>query len=408
MNVSIYRGLLCAVVLALAGRAAAEDQAQAPSKFRFELHGFVTASLYGQDANMAVNGGGQSALYVTKQYPSDKLSLGGDVRQTRLNFSLAGPQILGGATPKGVVEVDFFGGDSGGVFGDTSVIPRLRLAYLELNWGGNTIFRAGQDYQLVLGIVPETVGHCAFSLAYTAGLLGWRYPGAEVFQIVPVGGSKIELALQVQRGAWATSQTTVTTPSGTTTIPNNAALDLGSASGVPQVEARAKLKSQAFEAFVAGHYSRVDTNGPGVPGGPQLDVMAGNGGAKIKVADFTLQGSGFYGKNLLPIFGESLATPSTEGIGTDVVEYGGWGQAGYNLTSQLSAWAMVGISHLNYADAAAAGIDRVRNIVGSGMLRYATGGFAVAMEYAHWFTTYRSFSTVQEGNQLMASAAYNF
>src|ERR1035437_5610858 len=81
--------------------------APAPPAFEFALHGFVSGSLFMQDSPTGINSG-QDALWASGRYDTDKLVLGGDVRQTRLNFSVKGPQVLGGATPKGVVEADFF------------------------------------------------------------------------------------------------------------------------------------------------------------------------------------------------------------------------------------------------------------------------------------------------------------
>src|SRR5512146_1054803 len=116
-----------------------------PPQFKFELHGFVSGTLYVQDANLS--GNGQNALgwalpasaTVPNPPTQDRLAFSGDVRQSRFNMSLAGPAVLGGATPKGVFELDFFGNFGSGAFGDVSLTPRMRLAYGELNWGAHRI-----------------------------------------------------------------------------------------------------------------------------------------------------------------------------------------------------------------------------------------------------------------------------
>lgn len=52
---------------------------------------------------------GMFALTYPGNAKVDRMNWVGDVRQTRLNFSVKGPTVLGGATPTGVVEIDFFG-----------------------------------------------------------------------------------------------------------------------------------------------------------------------------------------------------------------------------------------------------------------------------------------------------------
>ena len=186
------RTVVCAALLAATTAAGAQEK---KPDFVFAFHGFVGGSLYMQDAVMNANG--QNAWFVRAQPNQDRLQLSGDVRQTRFNFSLAGPSVMGGATPKAVVEFDLFGGQAanspanGGAnnvtssFGDSSVSPRLRIAYAELGWQNSTV-RVGQDHQLILGIIlPATVGHVANPLTACAGTIGWRAAGATFFQNVP-------------------------------------------------------------------------------------------------------------------------------------------------------------------------------------------------------------------------------
>src|SRR6185503_13801853 len=80
-----------------------------PSPFTFALHGFVSGSMYMQDTAVA-SGQGNGAIFGPADLSTDKWLLGGDVRQTQLKFTVAGPEVLGGATPNAIVEVDFLGG----------------------------------------------------------------------------------------------------------------------------------------------------------------------------------------------------------------------------------------------------------------------------------------------------------
>ena len=102
MTVRFLRSAVCAMLLAAAGTAAAADE------LKFEFHGFVGASLYTENGVMN-SGGGQAAWFVSSVPTVDKSVLGGDVRQSRLNFTLTGPQLWDGAVARGFAEIDFFG-----------------------------------------------------------------------------------------------------------------------------------------------------------------------------------------------------------------------------------------------------------------------------------------------------------
>ncbi len=413
MKVSVFRSAVCAVLAALAATAMAEEAKQGP---KFEFHGFVGGSLFAQDA--VFNGYGEQIFYVTKQPNQDTLIFGGDARQTRLNFSLAGPPVFGGAIPKGVAEFDFFSALSNSTVATTAntgtiaVTPRLRLSYAELNWGA-TIFRIGQDNDLIGGSFSTTsVGHIPQSYSYGAGYLSTRHLDAEIFQTVPAGDMKAELALQVMAPTSGTSDVFSTQ------------LTTAESSGIPGFEARARLyKPKLFDGYVVGHWSRRDRNGqdnvtPNVAAlGEKQDVAAGSVGLKLTPGPLTIQGQGYVGKNLAEFSGGlGQAVPNNKG---DVHEWGAWGQLGFNMTPEFSAWAFVGTEHENYKEA----IDtfgtgaRLQNVTLAGMLRYMDGGYALALEYVHMHTKYAAPvansvkaapNGVLDGNQLMLSGFYFF
>ncbi|MCE9576965.1 MAG: hypothetical protein K8W52_27715 [Deltaproteobacteria bacterium] len=381
----------------------------APPAMRLEVHGFVGGSLYLQDAAIGpFNGGG--AWFVTGAPTSDRWSLGGDVRQSRINISVAGPPVMAGATPKAVVELDLFGGNGAGAFGDASVLPRLRVAYAELGWAHSTV-QVGQAASLVLAMVPATVGHAAYPLTYSAGTIGWRFPGVFATHTIALAAPKtaIEVAAMIARPAWQN--------------PNNAAFDakpfvsqdsfgmgLGEASGLPQLEARIKFVSPRLEAFGAAHFHRVDRTGTGAGAGAQvdLDVVAANAGIKLKLAPITVAASGYVGKNLAPLCGTLLQFQGA--ASGDVHEWGAWTQAEYAITPQLSAFALAGIARPRASEARAAGLTRIDNRVASGMMRYLVGGYAVGLEVTRWHTRVISGagSTLLRGDQVMTSATFTF
>lgn len=418
-----------------AAKGAADSVAPAPPPatevVKFEFHGFAGVSLYGQNASFTALGGGEGAWFVVPPaLTDDRFVLGADVRQTRMNFSLTGtPLGLWGfkVMPKAVVELDFFGGTSFGNFGDSSLFPRLRLAYADLVVG-NTTLRLGEDHQLVLGILlPSTVGHLAFPLSYQAGTIGWRYPGLTVFENLLISESQvIELAFQVTKAPWVVSQSSVVTnatvtPNTTIAIPGSFGTDNGAASGLPAIEARVKYKSAPLDVFVAGHWSQVDKSGVGTsfPSDDKRTVLALTAGIRLAIAPVTVLGAGYVGRNTAPLLGSLLQFQALDQATGDIKDRGVWGQLGVDLTSELSAWALGGIAKPDQSDVFAARQTRLQNTVGSGMLRYKIEGFALGLEYTHWVTetlidaatgaaSPAGVSTNISGNQLMLSGMYFF
>jgi hypothetical protein len=436
--VKVFRTVVCAVIAALAATAMAEEAKPGP---KFEFHGFIGGSIFEQDA--VFNGYGQQIFFVNKQPNQDKLQFGGDARQTRLNFSLAGPAVLGGAIPKGVAEMDFFsaltnatlvtgvtatktGADVTNVTttttstGPIAVTPRLRVAYAELNWG-TTIFRIGNENDLVLGSFgPTSVGHIPQSFGYGAGYIGTRHVDAEVLQTMPAGDMKLELGFQVQSQIGGTADSFAAT--GMTTA---------EASGIPGLEARVRLiMPKLADVYVAGHFQQFDRNGQNntLPTGTIGDtqyVNAGTIGVKVTPGPLTLQGQAYVGKNL----GDGGMTGgvgnAVSNVQHDFHEWGAWGQVGFNLTPEFSAWGFIGTERANnFADAIATLGPNVRlaNTTFAGMLRYMEGGYALALEYVHMHTRYGSPQATapvavnnvltpqaqMDGNQLMLSGMYFF
>jgi hypothetical protein len=409
-----FRWAACAVILGAASAAAAQEGP------KFELHGFVGGSLYAQDA--VFNDFGQKVFFVTKTPNSDRTIFGADVRQTRLNFSVAGPRILHGAIPKAVVEIDWFGptnlasstttnADGTVTVNQTStadynLVPRLRLAYAELAWSP-VVIRVGQDTVLLAGFFPATVGHIANPFALGAGLLFSREQMVEIFYTARADDTRIELAVQVMKPTSNASKLDVTGQS------------YAESSGLPGVEGRVRLiVPKLVEAYVAGHWNSIDRNGMGntvaLPAGftSRQTVAAGNVGAKLTLGPLTVQGQAYVGNNI----GYQSNFDSVPGISQgDLHEWGAWGQVGYNITPELSAWAFIGTTHPNY-DEAKALRAKLQNTTTHAMLRYQQGGYAIGLEGLHMITHYASNPAnseaskggVLEGNQLMLSGMYFF
>jgi hypothetical protein len=392
-----------------------------PPAFVFELHGFISTTGYFQDAQFAAAGGGQSALFLTgtsgvapnapggQKWTADKPVFGFDIRQTRLNFSVRGPTVMGGAVPKAVAEFDLYGSaefSGTGNFGDVSVLPRIRVAYVELNWeNGRHIIQIGQQNMLTIGIVPQSLSHIAFPATYTAGTVGWRQPGFWGWHTFG-DDLKLELAWSVQRAGWANTVL-------------HEGLNDGVSSGLPAFEARAKLMmGKAFNMWLSGHWQTVDTNGPNQiavqNSNNDLVTVLGTVGLNGTLGPIAYAGSAWYGKNTGPLLGNILQFTPTAGFNAyrvDIFGYGVWGQVGMNLTKNLSAWFTYGLDHPVYENILqinSAAVPRLRNQNMVVMARYQDGGFAIGAEWLYNRTSTTTSIDTLVGNQFSVSGNYYF
>jgi len=340
--------LLFAIAVGVSTTAAAQEK----SDFTFAFHGYIAGSLYYQDQQV-FPGNGQQAWLVNSQANTHTKLFGSDVRTSRLNFSLAGPKVLAGATPKGVVEFDFSNNAGPGTFGDASLLPRFRLGFAELNWG-NTAVRFGQDHQLLIGsspwqapFVPASAGHLGYPLSYQAGEIGWRVPTIALYQQMPMpGGLNAEFALAVMRSQWRAPIDVVATIPGTFSAAATAVVpewstpvtSHGEESGLPAVEARLQVASREYRLFVSGHYGQAHRAGFGIDeaaGRPNdIDIIAGQVGARAIIGPVVVQGMAYVGKNLAP-FVANLVQFQNDDRG-NVHEWGAWGQLGFNFTPEWS------------------------------------------------------------------------
>ncbi len=415
--------------------------AQDKPAFTFTFKGFVGASVFLQDASMgityvgAANQTGQIPVFAANAlYPTDKVILGGDVRQTRMNFSVKGPAVMGDMTPNGVVELDWSGGAGAPPFGDENLLPRIRLAYVELGNPSHTL-RVGQFHNLLVAFIPATAAHIAFPFSYAAGMIGWRSPGI-TYQYKTTAGSNLnlELGLQVNRNSW----NDITAP-----------ISLGEASGLPQVQARVMLSSGRtasawplypvadWLAYAAFHYDQKDLTGPGAVNGlnqeDKLTTFAVQAGAKLNVVpNLTLAFNGWYGQNAGNLLGHNVqigpvAQSAANQDLASVSGFGAWGQAGYAFGGHWSVWGFLGVDRPDWEDAAwafgattAATAARVRNVNSAAMLAWRDGPVVFGLEWLHSFTTYGYGTPVAGGaptsvttfarnaNQVLLTADYFF
>ena len=405
------KALAFALLLGCAALASAQE-APKPSPFTFALHGFVSMSACSQDGAYSLSECQQS-LMAAAEPAADSNSLAFDVRQSRFNFSVKGPQVFAGATPTAVLEIDFFQGFGAGAFGDVSLLNRLRLAYSELNWGNHRL-AFGQLNDLIIAMAPVSLSHIAFPLGYETGNIGWRRPGIWGFHNLAVAPDlKLELAWMVGRSQWNDAATGI----GVNAPNQPGGINQGEASGTPALEGRVTATyAKLFNVWVAGHWNKVDLNGGGTGGGDEVTVQAVNGGAKLTFGPATVAATAFTGKNVGPLIG-NLVQFNLGPANADVSAWGYWAQAGFNFTKELSAWAFYGQQKPDEADAKAAQMARLENKTTNVILQYRDGGYGVSAEWINFKTTNAAYdagtgaftgSAEASVNQYIATATYFF
>jgi hypothetical protein len=389
---------------------------------------------------MGTNGG--SALSTSLDLSGDTWFLGGDVRQTRLTLTVKGPPAFGSGVPSGTVEVDFGGynyqitpvGGFSAVVGardpmtgainittlpfntvtnesrfDEALVPRLRLAYLELNVNdGQHILRVGQYHQLLLVFVAGSASHIGTPLGYAAGQLGYRSPGIMYqFSAKLSSDTTLSFATQLNRNSWRDELPTcgaMQAAPASNCLP--AGISVGEASALPQVEARISLTSGmasnplpfyapfTWFAYVTGHWDMKDLSGvgPGRAAPPlrdSLHTMALQLGVKTQHGPFLAALNGWYGQNAGSLLGHVFQMQALPSTAVDVRGFGAWGQLGLGVTTNVSVWAFAGIDHPDKEQAIAAGFTILRNLQLAAQLAFTSGPVLVALEFLYVSTRNR-------------------
>ncbi|MET0386719.1 MAG: hypothetical protein ABW321_12210 [Polyangiales bacterium] len=418
-----------------------------PSPFVFILHGLVSTSLFAQDVPSV--GYGTALTFGPFEVATDKWFLGGDIRQTRVTLSIRGPEVLAGGTPTGVVEMDIggynyqitpvgglsavVGTNARGAMGepmapvaipynvvtneprsDENLVPRVRLAYLEVNWGASqNVLRVGQYHNLLLSMIAGSASHTNTPIGYGAGQLGWRSPGVTYIHRFRLSlDSSIDIGLQAQKNSWRDELPTCA-PQQMSPAANCQPLGVShaEASMLPQVQARIMaFGGMATEplpfylpmkwlAYVAGSWDRKDMTGvgsatlpPAAPGSPVLrdtmETWAVQGGLKTQLGPLLLAANGWYGLNSGSLFGNMFQMQDLSG--PDVHGFGAWGQIGLGLFKHVSVWGFAGIDRPNEAEAIRAApyfrvsnTTRLQNVQIVGQIAYTEGPIMLAVEWMY-------------------------
>ena len=176
----VIKFLVVVLCLCMAAPVLAADQGESVwAKYNMKIWGRVKVD-YQYDTAQFVNYNDFLGVPANSETTSNQKndSTNFNPRDTRLGF--AAMHGVGEWAGKGVVELDFYGTNSG-----DNLIPRMRLAYVDLankDWG--TSVRAGQDWTPILSTNPSTID---FGVLSATGNLWWRRPQLTVRQNVDLG-----------------------------------------------------------------------------------------------------------------------------------------------------------------------------------------------------------------------------
>ncbi len=373
--------------------------ADAASSQEVRLRGFVNGSFLYQDADFGP-GNAHRALFVAQER-DDWFHLW-DVRSTRLAVDITGVTLFDDWRANGTVETDFHGAfGAGAPYGDEQPQLRLRLAFADLT-NGRTTLRIGQQWSLTQGNIPVSTTHTGFVAGWgTAGVIGWRFPGVSLSQVLspPRAATTAEIQLAVLRGSW----------SKPTPGPALETLPPGPADfGVPQLEARLNLRGATgagnWGIYLVGHYDQKDFEKAGATPPPGVETAlsswAAQAGARFAADNVTLHGNVYTGRAMGHHFGHFAV------LG-DIASWGAWGQVGVDITRRWSIWTMVGFENPDVDDMVAAGGDQEQGLLVLPMLRYQAGPYQLGLEWFHNRIDLAGDET-RTGNQVAVSMMFSF
>jgi len=392
----VFRPLGCLTLVAFLSTPALAQNVTTSQGITLTVRGIVNATFFAQDATFGI-GNGQKANYVTGE--RNRWVHGGDARNSRVTFALAGPEVSKGWRGNATVELDFFGAfASGGAYGNQQPQPRLRLAYADLT-NGRTTLRIGQDWDLLLGNIPVSTSHIAFPLGHgSAGFVGWRF-------------TQVRLMKTLSRpGAAATTRVQVAMLSGSWN--NGPGLDVGFNSGeagTPQFEGRFDYSTTKWSGYLVAH-----TDTKATPG-KDLNSYMVELGANTTRGDLSLQGNAYIGKGMAHHISQIVQFGDLKG-------WGAWAQVGYTLNPKWSVWGFYGTDRpdsTNLANNAITDANAVAIAVAARrfsswtfapMVRYKPAGpYSVGLEWLHNEVQVGPAGTkIRTGNQVALSTRYDF
>ena len=367
------------------------------------LHGFVNVNAFSQNKSFFFGNGANAEFPLAG---SDGSLSGVDVRNTRFWLDFTGAKFTDSWSGGGRIEMDFFGGFNGtGAFSQQQPTPRLRQAYMDLtNASSGSTVRIGQQWELMFPLdnVPTSLTNIAFPLGFGAGFVGWRFPGVVWMQDLNHGaaGTKWRLDLGAFEGSWNGPGNNINY------------LTAGNAGFKPQLEARLRAQRGNWVAYAVGHYSKVDLRGVGQTETPpvknEFKSIGYELGGQWKPGPWVFKGLVYNGRGLGQIFGALTQFG-------DIDEKGGFVQAGYNFTTNWSAYAFYAYAKPDAGDVITwlgnGSNGRLRNRQSALSLQYSAGAYDLGVQWLYDkldSTTDGTDRKRTSGNQVSVSAMYKF
>lgn len=323
----------------------------------------------------------------------DELAL--SARLTRLGLDFDGPTIaeVGSADLAGKLEIDFY--NIGLNDSDSRYALRIRLAYLELDWGAWSLL-AGQDWDVISPLYPA-VNHDL--VMWNAGNTGDRRPQLTVKNEWPVGPGKLETRLSAGfTGAVASSNVV-------------GGLRSGENAGRPMWNGRvgyhgATDAGAPYQFGVWAHDSEEEFDATG--SGSESTFDSHSLGADVKFPLLTknvwLMGEYWMGENLRDIRGGigQGVNPST---GEEIDADGGWLELGVMPTEHLTLHAGYALDDPDNDDLAT--FQASKNTIPYVAARWRYGSLRFGLEYLMWTTEYIGLDD-GDANRVVGWIAYYF
>jgi hypothetical protein len=297
-------------------------------------------------------------------------------RLTRLGLNLDCDRIEGLGDPEldGRVEVDFYNiglGDS-----DSRNALRMRLAYLDLDWGGWSLL-AGQDWDVISPLYPA-VNHDL--VMWGAGNLGDRRPQLTAKRVDSLSE---RTSLVTELGLGLSGAVAGSTVSG--------GLRSGESASQPMLHGRVGVegkdsRGQPWQAGIWGHQSqeRYDATGAGEQ---RYDSHSLGIDLRLPLVedDLWLSGEYWLGKNLDDVRGGIFqgVNPTT---GSEIEAKGGFAELGMRANDHLSLY--LGYAQDDPDDADLDAFMRSKNTIPYAAARWTFGALRIGLEYLNWTTEY--------------------
>jgi len=391
----IVIGLIAGVLVAtISGQAIADAPlGNVGSKFDITMYGYVKLDA-SYDTHKTVMG--DAAFWTLPEVDGSDDEFNMTANQTRLGLKIAGPEVMGG-TVSGRFEMDFYGGGA-----PNKSNPRMRLAYVNYALESGLSFRAGQDWETFINVLPKTVN---FGTLGYQGSLGLRRPQFRISQDIALGEAKLTAKIAAARTIGKDM--------------DGAGQDDGADSGLPSGQWNLLFTTpipwaeKALKVGASGHYGQETVDGVSSNGAviktddKNYDTWSVIGSLYLPIIDqLAIQGTYWQGENL----GASYYGGIGQGINlaekTGIAASGGWIQALITPWEKISVNVIYGMDNPDDDDLNEG--NRSKNQIISGNIFYAMDpSLILALEYMNIETSYKDSDKATD-NRVQASVMYKF